>query len=294
MPFNWKTPFGYCVAMLDQAAAAFYTCLFSRLLFGQNHLKHLTVWTTFSFSIFNLFLRLSTHKSVIVSFFISSCWILSTIPKDIANDLTVLAEHKTPCGLRMKFYETITFYANAKQLSKMIDLNFKLNIFFETKTEFFRYVEQFVVCRFAIEFSDINEFIVTGVFLWTLSSMCCSLLVLQAEMVRTMHRIERCLTTQNNIIRTKYFSHFIPVTRFHRIDKPVVFRLLVIHFDLLLLWTRWTSHKRIWWIRQSAECMRLVFIPHRSATNATDGFHVYSAARYYSRLWKHIMRTNRF
>lgn len=84
LPFNWRTPVGYMVALLGQWAAAVCT------LFG---------------------------GTTAISFLVGSCWLFITILDDITNDLNKLNGRNRK--KLQHFREIIVCYADVKQLSHL-------------------------------------------------------------------------------------------------------------------------------------------------------------------------------
>lgn len=88
LPFNWKTPLGYSIAFCAQSVTVFYTC----------------------FSV-----------SSVVSFLIGSCWMLTTIVEDIANDFSFLNERQSQDekrkSIKRHFLNIVQLYSDANQLS---------------------------------------------------------------------------------------------------------------------------------------------------------------------------------
>lgn len=92
LPFNWKTPVGYLVAIFTQSAGT-YAAIISGV--------------------------------TSMAFLISSCWLFVCIAKDITTDLPLLdcSEKSTRHDPTMKrrFCSIIQMYADARQLSKTLN-----------------------------------------------------------------------------------------------------------------------------------------------------------------------------
>lgn len=90
MPFNWKTPFGYCITMLIQSTDVYYSGLCGL---------------------------------PIVCFLIGGCYLLKTIVNDITNDLfrlnTVQKSEKDRINTKILFCNIIQNFSDTKQLSKI-------------------------------------------------------------------------------------------------------------------------------------------------------------------------------
>lgn len=100
---------------------------------------------------------------------------------DLETDLSRLnleasAKRRNDFVVKETFCKIVTFYSDAKQLSESY-----LNIHIHIELQLF-----WNIFRFANEFREIYKFIVTGLFLWTISTICSSLLVLQSELVEYM------------------------------------------------------------------------------------------------------------
>lgn len=94
LPFDWKTPFGYFIALFLEIPAL-YTMLFNAL--------------------------------TLLCLFFGSSWIFIQFAEDITNDLKQLKRNKETDRndriLKKHFFSAVQFYSDAKQLSP----NFKLN-----------------------------------------------------------------------------------------------------------------------------------------------------------------------
>lgn len=87
MPFNWRTPFGYCIAFLMQSAQAY---------------------------------ALSLNTVPILAMLIGSCWLLNGICKDIKNDILILNTVKMNTNRQnaiKHFRNAIRDFLTVKQLS---------------------------------------------------------------------------------------------------------------------------------------------------------------------------------
>lgn len=90
LPFNWKTPIGYFVALATEYAYCYCTLMGFSPIFG---------------------------------FFLGSAWLASTFAKDITNDVIELSSisktsrKKNGKELKKRFWYIIRFYSDAKQLS---------------------------------------------------------------------------------------------------------------------------------------------------------------------------------
>lgn len=83
-------------------------------------------------------------------FFLGSCWMLISFVEDITNDVPLLNEpDEGPNKIKANFYNLLRSYSDAKQS--------------------------------AIELNDICRLINTGLFVWTTTTICSSLLVLQVR-----------------------------------------------------------------------------------------------------------------
>lgn len=97
LPFNWKTPFGYAVALLAQFTGSYAVLFCASTVFG---------------------------------LFGGSIWLFISITQDINNDLKHLKFKKkltkSDQCMKVQFYKIVRFYLDAKQLSimSMIEVDF--------------------------------------------------------------------------------------------------------------------------------------------------------------------------
>lgn len=93
LPFNWKTPFGYLLAWVAQAVAAYSTV---------------------------------NHLNLVISLLIGSCYFVIGTLKDIENDFAqfngVKASTKNRRQKNAHFCEIVEFHTDARQLSLNIDM----------------------------------------------------------------------------------------------------------------------------------------------------------------------------
>lgn len=116
LPFNWKTPGGYFIALCAECIAVFVE-LFS--------------------------------SSTMLCFSVGSCWLFITIVRDITNDLTYLNCNKISASniqtKKVQFYHIIEFYSDAKQLSfqtTYFDPNWVWNVVFSFFLQVSGWVQQ--------------------------------------------------------------------------------------------------------------------------------------------------------
>lgn len=114
-----------------------------------------------------------------MSFTIASCWLIFTFIEDIENDLSGLNTNKIRklnCQtLKKRFCKIIQQFCMIEQLSArktnlnnvLIDIPFYFNF----------------SCRFINHFNNIYEFLILGYFVWSLSTICCTLFLLVALLV---------------------------------------------------------------------------------------------------------------
>ena len=139
LPYNWKTPFGYLITLAAESAST-----------------HSALFCT----------------SPIVSFFGGWAWLAICSLKDISNDLPELIVGKGTHGrrkeMKKRFCSIILFYSDAKQLSEAL----------KSPIHFINELDLICSHRFLAEFSKINEFIISSVFLFMIFTLSCSLMVL--------------------------------------------------------------------------------------------------------------------
>lgn len=144
LPFNWKTPSGYTLALVGFYAAGYAS------MFG---------------------------NSSTVLFMIGSCWLTITFIKDIQNDLSALNVTKrrriNGQKLRKRFCNIVRQFCEIEQLS---DREFSLQLT-NQPIVFMRY-------RFISGVNHIYEFMIFGYFIWTLLSISSVLFVLLAQFVK--------------------------------------------------------------------------------------------------------------
>lgn len=144
LPFNWKTPLGYSMAMIIFAEATYYL-LFCGVL--------------------------------MVCLLVGCSGITQTIVRDISNDVAAFNVSKKQWNqnrmeLNTKFNHFIDNYATAKQLSscnaaiKCLSISCHLHH-----------------VRLVGAFNDIFTINFTCIFLWTLLTVCSALLAIQFELV---------------------------------------------------------------------------------------------------------------
>lgn len=108
-------------------------------------------------------------------FFLGSCWMLISFVEDITNDVPLLNEpDEGPNKIKAHFYDIIRSYSDAKQS--------------------------------AIELNDICRLINTGLFVWTTTTICSSLLVLQVRHFLARRSWHRCVCL--NTVRILSFNVF--------------------------------------------------------------------------------------
>lgn len=139
-----------------------------------------------------------------------------------------------------------------------------------------------VIRRFSGEFIDTFKHSVTAVFLWTLLTICSSLLVLKSELVEYLmcdYRIDWAF----------YLIHLFLAVKWRRtvgMDWAIGLRYLVIHWHFLHLWNGRTVDHFIWTIRRWFAILQLVFISNRSTTNVLDRTVKFTESCNDSRTWK--------
>lgn len=152
LPFNWKTPFGFLIAILDQAVAAYFTLL-------------------------------STASSLCI--LVGMSWFFIAFIEDIANDLFVLNPIEIPNRsyqeLMEDFSHNIRLYSDVKKLIAKINTIWWSN-------QINNYIMLFFF-RFVNDFNMLYRYVIFAFFLWTLTTIASSLIVLQSESVEYTIRI---------------------------------------------------------------------------------------------------------
>lgn len=153
MPFNWKTPFGYLIAFFLETSA-FYSIVLGCV--------------------------------PLVCFLVGSCSFFTSFAKDITEAFRILdidyrktknrKRPKQTGNITESFRNVVQLFADAKQLSRNLTLNFLHRTVWNND----QHLSLFSLVN---EFNHIYEFIVTGIFAWTLSAIASSLLVVQKELV---------------------------------------------------------------------------------------------------------------
>lgn len=144
MPVDWKTPSGYLISFAIEFVAAYYVAI---------------------------------SCTCNVSFPVGACCFLIAFADDIKEELRLLdqyskSDEKCSIGFYQKFRNLIEFHSIAKQLS------FQINTILE-----FSIRRKNLIFRFAPNFSDTFKLIHTFYFLWTVLTICDTLLMFQMELV---------------------------------------------------------------------------------------------------------------
>lgn len=172
-PFNWRTPFGYFIAMVFEFMTVHCTlCAFTPVL----------------------------------SFFIGSGWLAITFIEDITNDLAQLNSLKTlnknkSKELKERFCYIIRFHSDAKQLScdaKQPFSYWNLTVKFKWFNWWIRSELYNSAHRFIDEFGKIYEFIISCLLLWSLLSLAVTLLLFRSQIVKYISYIITAQSTKKN------------------------------------------------------------------------------------------------
>lgn len=158
LPFDWKAPFRFLVAMIGLHAAFF------AILLG----------------------LLPT-----ISLFIGSCLLFISFTKDITNDLVMLnigglSKRGRDQHMRMHFLNIIKLHSVVKQLRASRGMRFHLN---QSQLILLICFSLILSCRLVDEFNIIYEMIICSLFIWTLLSIASSLLGLMSILVEYFHQI---------------------------------------------------------------------------------------------------------
>lgn len=157
MPFNWRTPYGYAIALFLQIVDVSSVLYCATLLFA---------------------------------FFIGSCWLCIVFVNDVANDLSSLVDQML---VKKCFFNAVQHFSDVKQLSMDFDSQshrrwLKLVhrwVHSVHAQQNIAFLQNFSISlrRFVDDLSKIHEFIITGYFLWALFGICSSLLVVFLQLV---------------------------------------------------------------------------------------------------------------
>lgn len=163
LPFDWRNPFGYFIAMVIEYAIASYAMT----------LGALTVATGVGAYLY----MIASSKCIKVSLF------------SIGRRATTIYDDDQTHRTLDHFVEFIQFHSFVKQLSTNPFLLF-LNALKRTHDNIEHlfeptFVEWFIHCvRFIGDFVDIYQHFFTILFVWSLSSMCGALLMIQIQLVQ--------------------------------------------------------------------------------------------------------------
>lgn len=122
---------------------------------------------------FQAWFFLLANCSVVLVFLGGVCWIIMAFIDDIKNDFHRLNGIKRPVDLKFKVNSINKFHSSVIQLSVISIILFMLEITC--------YVQFFT--RFVHDFSDIYEIIIIGYYLWSITTICSTLLVIRIETV---------------------------------------------------------------------------------------------------------------
>lgn len=141
LPFNWKTPIGYLIALSAEYASV------HSALFG---------------------------FTPVTSFFVGSAFLTTCFVRDIENELPQLNVIARSTRSRKKMMERfcyiVRFHSDAKQLSAM-------------RTIFLQFNSIYFLCRLVDELSQIFEFILFDLFLWSVLSIANAFFVFMSQLV---------------------------------------------------------------------------------------------------------------
>lgn len=151
MPFDWRTPFGYFIAL-------------AALGIGLHCISFAAV--------------------PVICFLIQSCRLLKTFVEDITKDVCRLQERSSHSSngprehLKREIVEyfaiLIQNHSTLKQLSSLWLGDF---------IDFFLFARKFLHFRFVVKFNDCYEFVIIDISLWANLTICSTLLTFQFELV---------------------------------------------------------------------------------------------------------------
>lgn len=147
MPFEWNNPVGYLFAFSFQCIAE---------------------------------LVLLTSATFDIIFAVEAFTMLISLAKDLSAELNSMKKINKRVSARIvlakKFNEIVQFHSNAKQLSNCFKFRYLIALISINLT-------CSSLCRLVQHFSDLTEYIITVIFLWSTSTICGTLLMIQIEIV---------------------------------------------------------------------------------------------------------------
>lgn len=147
LPVNSKTPFGYAIAFCVELLGAIFTCCI-----------------LISF----------------VCFAIGSLWVIKSCVKDVTNDVPMLNVFEKSEANYKKQSERFGVIVQGLSVPKQLRIEQKSIEWDDVVRTFHDFDLNF---RMVNEFSQIYEFIITTLFLWTLSTVATNLFLLQSELI---------------------------------------------------------------------------------------------------------------
>lgn len=152
----------------------------------------------------------------------------------------------------------------------------------------------FFVFRLVNDFKGIYKFIITAIFLWTISNNCGALLALQFQLVEyftsfLQFKSKKLIVAQIvSFFSFKYFNSdkFRKVIKSNSTARAIVNGDLVTRINWLLLQFWRIGDQPVWSIPWWTLSMWLVFIPDWNTTMPNYCHGKYSATNKYFRLWK--------
>lgn len=270
--------------------------LLSRLPFDEN--------TAFGYLVANLLLSAVVYTfsfcaAQIVCFLIGSCLVLVALVEGISNDLKLLdvssaaknARETCQVEQRVHFCKIVQHYADIKELSTK--LRQSITWFKIRKVSWLTILSTFVLflARLTSDFNGIYEYIITGTLLWSLSTICSSLLVVLSELVRLVVLILlwisifhfKFLPISPNLVKTGCGSIWN--------GYDILARFLVICNNVLILWVRRKGDEWIRWILWQTLPIELVWMATWFTTDADNCYDRCTEASKYTGIRKHCLLT---
>lgn len=116
---------------------------------------------------------------VILSLLYGSCTLLQCLAKDIANDLPKLNATIKDKHIDAAFFKTIKYHSELKQLCDPVTRRLFIRSSLLMDCDF----------RFVNDFNEVQQFIVFDFFVYILCALCCSIFVMQLELVKYRQQI---------------------------------------------------------------------------------------------------------
>lgn len=213
-----------------------------------------------------------------LSFAVGSCLFMIAFANDIKSELNALNDTKNP---KMRTHQIIKIHSTAIQLSTFFKFIYiRISIF----CGFF--------CRFVSNFTATFKMIYTFDFLWTMITICDTLLMLQMILVQYFYDIldDYCpvrITTRNHFGFSFLVAWFIECIGN---DETHFANILVICTNLCVLWYERICYEPFqwnWFLQQ----MWLVFISNSHTSSYANTHRKHTTTSCGQRIWEYFMYT---